>query len=382
MDAKHIVPTEDTPRNPRAKDTDLHLRISSEEREKVVKLAACSGMSVSSFIRMRVLSDSTENSRNNSGERGSKLTPAIVRELRKNFNESAKDISRLVRLFDSAVSNGNAAPLKMDMVSRMLADVVSTELAMQESLNILLASTGEAETHTAALPSASTPSGALIREILSGDGPSGKQPRSISGINKLDDMIRATVFGYLSGEVETVSMKDGRQALRFDVDLSAQQDQSKCAKVTVVTDKLKMADSLKRGRLVLAEGNEDIVLDGEGLKVTVTADRIAVHSILSGVIDGNLTGDAEAFTSKSGIERVKFRVAADGVGADGEKRTQYVYVVMHRDDSFPLLKKGVRVIVDGTQDISVATSGDKKFLNISMYADAVSVIRKRMGDDN
>ena len=177
-------------------------------------------------------------------------------------------------------------------------------------------------------------------------------------------------------------MKDGRQALRFDVDLSAQQDQSKCAKVTVVTDKLKMADSLKRGRLVLAEGNEDIVLDGEGLKVTVTADRIAVHSILSGVIDGNLTGDAEAFTSKSGIERVKFRVAADGVGADGEKRTQYVYVVMHRDDSFPLLKKGVRVIVDGTQDISVATSGDKKFLNISMYADAVSVIRKRKGDDN
>ena len=272
MDAKHIVPTEDTPRNPRAKDTDLHLRISSEEREKVVKLAACSGMSVSSFIRMRVLSDSTEKSRNNSGERGSKLTPAIIRELRKNFNESAKDISRLVRLFDSAISNGNAAPLKMDMVSRMLADVVSTELAMQESLNILLASTGEAETHTAALPSASTPSGALIREILSGDGPSGKQPRSISGINKLDDMIRATVFGYLSGEVETVSMKDGRQALRFDVDLSAQQDQSKCAKVTVVTDKLKMADSLKRGRLVLAEGNEDIVLDGEGLKVTVTAE--------------------------------------------------------------------------------------------------------------
>ena len=368
------------------RDSRIVFRMTSDEYDYVRRKATSSGRKISSYVRMKILDEKASPDSSKSGHGESILTPSSVKEMRRNFNDAAKSITRLVNdygtVLDNAVREGKGK-VNETVTLRVLSSVVSNELVMQDSLNRLLALMEESETFVAAKPSGATTAGAVIREMLAAGGTYTRAAEH-DGNNTQpnNDMIKATAFGYLSSDPVVEQSPDGSERLHFEIDFSGIRNdgQQLVDKVTVITDKVKLKDSIKRGRLVLAEGTEVITFEDGTASIYIIADRVSVHGVLSGRIEGNLVTAASAFTSKSGVDRIRFRLAAEGETLDGDGRTQYVSVVMHRDDALlALLKKGARVYVEGVQDISVSSSASGSFLNVSVYADEVSVVRPAKG---
>ena len=364
------------------RDSRIVFRMTGDEYETVRRRAAACGMTLSSYVRVRILNETSDLSCAKKGRGAEVLSAASLKEIRRNFNESAKSISRLAASYESSLSKageGGGRRPGDEAVLRILTSVVSNEMQMQDSLNRLLRMMDETETFIASRPSSETTVGAAIREMLSERGGYAREVRTIDDKSKRHiDMVKATVFGYLSGDPVLETGLDGTERLRFEVDFSGtrKEDVQLIGKVTVMTDKVKLKDSLKRGKLVFAEGPEVIQFGDGGVSIYIMADTVSVHGVLSGRMEGNLVTDASPFTSKSGLERVRFRIAAEGDTIDGGKKTQFISVVMHRDETtLEHLKKGARVYVECVEDVGVSSSSSGSFLNISVYADTVSVVK-------
>ena len=89
-------------------------------------------------------------------------------------------------------------------------------------------------------------------------------------------------------------------------------------------------------------------------------------------LTGRLVDDAVQFTSKKGMNMMKFRVATE-TNVFGKPNTHYIDVIKEKNGIFEYLKKGVSVSISGDLDIERVEKDNQVYISKSIYADSVTI---------